>query len=599
MCATDIKMISTFSCPIVQTYLSFDENSEEFRLKFYEKEFFTQVGLKSLLDRKTMLVAQSPLRLQAYGRILGKGCFPGQNQFAAALAALERIVTGDLKLPSRTREDLIRQVGWFLVDKLLLDINPPQRGFVDKQKHMRDLFHNKPASFTDDLLQKEERVNRGFEQVKKRGGFFCKAECVFKEVPRDDGIEQVSSGLQRYRGIYTMSFPEYMQLYKLLELFEVFLDGETIKRWHVKHRTQSEIGDLFWKIVIQGETVNTDFSAFESSLTGVFQELECYLMCKLAIACGYPELVGPIRKYAGNSRKYSNKCFFFLHLCRISGVFWTSFANLLCNLVVIACSHYSMYETGDSDLEEWWTCFVSESRMAEGDDAVTMAKSINPELIAQLGFKFSILHSAFRGCDINILKMSLIPGGLALKCPLRLIASLMVRTTQNLKRSKHLYLLRMGALGLAHSCAGMPIVIPLVKRIKRLTSGISAFKGWQNWISSWNKDLPDESKGWPRLFVSQELRVIMAETLDPTLTRVSIEQQFAQERLIDAWNLSSSLFLVEDLLHAPTFSAMFSAPTCQGSETDGREGPKVHDWLVRLGALPGDQSLVEEFQSPT
>jgi len=549
--------------------------------------------MNSLLDTPTKLAAQGLLPIRVHGVVLSKGHFPNQGTIGAALGAIERLITGEKKLPERTEEGrkAIERMGKFVINKLLLDISPRPRMSVDTYQEARRLLSSKPAAFVDQLLQKAESVKAGLDRHKE-GGFFAKAEDVFKETA---GLAtQVQEGRCRIRGIYTMGEEEYCLLYHLLGLFEIFLEGETVSKWHIKHKTPEEIGRIFVDIVNTDTSANTDFSAFESSLGKDFQKLEEFLMVNLASKCGYQELIPGIRKYMGRGRKYKNRCLAFEHLWRVSGVFWTAFMNLICNIIVIACSHWSV-SRWKGDLEKWWKEFCGECRMAEGDDALTLSRSMNPAFIAELGFKFSLAHLADQPQDINILKTSYLASGLGLRCPLRIMASLAVRTTQPLKLSKLKFLLRMGALGLAHSNKGLPIIMHLVKRIRKMTAGVNAFSGWQSYLADWTHTTHDEEDGWPSLDTSQDLRVMMSVTKDPTLTRVSLEQQFAQEKLIDEWCPGGYLHIVPELESSGSFASMFYGPTVVGQETGQAEAPNVRDWLVALGAIPGRKYLVKVY----
>jgi hypothetical protein len=285
---------------------------------------------------------------------------------------------------------------------------------------------------------------------------FVKLENSSKEV---DGTYQL-----RPRLIMTMSPVMLFKCCRILAVVDRWNRGP-FSRFQVKDMDPAEMIQKIMEFSDRAHTV-TDYSSFESSITGRIRVIENFVIESLLAKAGMHETLRDFRNYVFGPRELRSHGLRLQIDSRCSGDPHTSCGNGIINVCIAAfCASKS-----NVDLN---TEFI----IAEGDDGITSTGLIDIDIVKRVGFKFSESVSGFYCGDTDFLRRRWINGKVYLNIG-RAMSVFWVKAKANLTKDKLLFLLRCMGCSLHHMSPGHPVLYAIVKRIGLETQKAKKFNNW-------------------------------------------------------------------------------------------------------------------------
>jgi hypothetical protein len=307
----------------------------------------------------------------------------------------------------------------------------------------------------------------------------------------------------RPRMIVMMSVRDTIEGVQIGELYEAFYRSEGGQAYQVKGATEAEFAAKV-EDVSSGDHTSTDFSAFEASINPRMRcEIEAYMTQRLCEKAGFRRTARTMRRVQAKRLKIVLRGGGFLYLCtRASGNFETSFGNGLINHCLISFC---------------WACHGGSpdhlpKHVCEGDDGLVPQGIMDADILKDLGIEFSSALRAGSPGRVDFLSCRFVDG---LRYPdiVKVCNSLLwAHGASHLKRSKQLFLIRQKAYSAWMLYKDHPIIGALIVKIGELTSGMSAFKGYEKYLNTWKGEGRCAIRDFPRHFSPRfERRVVVAE----------------------------------------------------------------------------------------
>lgn len=347
-----------------------------------------------------------------------------------------------------------------------------------------------------------------------RHGAFVKFESNYKK----EGLE--SGGKPRL--IMTMSDLMKVECAPAMSLIHAWNHGP-FSRYQVKDISPDDMIRRVMEVSRSSHNV-TDYSSFEASVNWLVRTIELDVLLTLCDRFQYYDTARAIRKHSFGATNLHTRWGVFHIQSRKSGDYWTSFGNGIVNFCLLAYSNFIRTRSYPT---------ISFEAIVEGDDGLVPSHIPLPDLIARVGFKYSVeLHGTQPG-DCDFLRSLWVDGKRFLNVP-RCFRMLWLKKAASLKRSKQLWLLRCMARSLHHLSPGHPVLSALVTRIMRETRHVSPFKNFDNYLDTWKSasylkhcpyDVPTDegmraqvacgAPGFPSIPISVQLELERRILIDP------------------------------------------------------------------------------------
>lgn len=559
---------------------------------------FAPQGDPSRIGRCTVLTAQTLFLLESNGRFLRKGHYPGPGKVSQALAVLLRVLSPGVPEVQPKTALLFGRVSDYVRDRIvdsLRDVEIRTPNPLREFEELRELLTSKPESHSRSIIQFVERVGLEGMLVKDRYGYFVKAESSYKAAKPSADVRvctEFAEGSLKNRGIYPMNMRDSFEHARLLAAISLIYSSPILSKFHIKGKTAAQISLAVADVVCLESCLNTDYSSFEASITGLVYEAEQKLFYDVLVLMGFGETAEKYKNNRKAQRLYSG-LLSFDHKCRASGDYETAGGNLYLNLLVYLTGDYVVWcrENGSVDLNAWWVEAAERPALFEGDDAVVPEARVDSCTVGELGFAFSTAECSDIGSQrldfLRVAHHSMGREGFRVVNCLRSLRSFQLETRNPLRFPKLAYMLRVTAWSVWCSAPGHPILWAAVRVIERKTRGYAKFKGWQNYVlkNPHKKDFGEPPDRFPRTYCDERLRVLLAESVNPSIPAVSIPEQHALEKLILDWDFGRYIPTSQVFSDYPEFEDMASSPGEPVLEIDGTEDSLLREWLERMGAI--------------
>lgn len=320
------------------------------------------------------------------------------------------------------------------------------------------------------------------------------------------------------RMIMVMSLVRAVELSPLLYLIHAF-NKSSFSKHQVKNLTPEEMSERVESVSNKAHTV-TDYSSYESSIDEDYRMIENHTLKLLCSKFGYVNTVRAIEEHCVKGRfLYRGGIKIWLET-RCSGDYYTSFGNgILSYCIMRYCAEINGLDPAKFD------------GIFEGDDGLVGSDVPNLDVIAKLGFKFSIAIQGVKPGDCDFLSSRFMNGKRFLNTPKYLSGFMWVKTGgKKLKRSKILYIWRCMGASLYYLSPGHPVLTALVNYIGKVTAGVNAFKGADKFIDPYK--FKGYKSSYPRdVVVDETMRDIVAQG-SQDFTPISIPDQLLIEKSI-------------------------------------------------------------------
>lgn len=426
---------------------------------------FTNNGFKKfwpakLKEKKKRVVSYAPMGSLITSKTqLGPGqlCITEPYSLLAALAGRSMI-----KLPVEVeefKEFAMNKIQEY-VDKF--DFN----SFIDEDPIVNYRENNKgkrSKKYIDRKIKDYENFLQGNYRPKYlRNSCFVKFEDSSKVV---DGVNR-----PRPRLIMTMSDYFSMVLSPLVQVVHLWNKG-WISKYQVKNLTPDEFVSKVASFCEKDHIV-TDYSAFESSVSGMFKDIEVSFVKKLLTKCGCQKTLRKYLQLDRRHRKLNCDIGEFLISSRCSGDYFTSTLNCLINLLI---NEYSAYKTNNNNLQ----------LIVEGDDGITLPSQVDTEVINALGFDFSSNLKGSIPADIDFLRVRWDYSGPLVNIGRCLKKLFWIDSQTQLPLRRQKAIIRAKALSYLFSSPGCPVLTAAINYILKQTAGSNYFKGIEQYLGNY------------------------------------------------------------------------------------------------------------------
>lgn len=334
----------------------------------------------------------------------------------------------------------------------------------------------------------------------------------------EDAAKKTEKGIQsKVRLIMAMSMRMLVEQSPLQELISAWNHGRFSER-QVKGLETDEVLKRISEVTDRKHNV-TDYSSFEASIVSGIKAVENYAIRRMCEMAGYV-----------NTLKNFNENCEYIHLSCQDGVFglgsrgsghgYTSFANGLDNGMIIEfCASKLGFDLDDIRY------------IVEGDDGIVDTEAYSVDLAKKLGLSMSQDMTGTVEGDNDFLCSRWIEGKRYLNVP-KMLSCLWVKGTQNLSKSKQMYLLRCAGLSLHYLSPGHPILSAVVRRIGIETKGCQKFKNFEKYLdNSWKQF--DYGKSYPRTILTDDSMRMNIATGANGFPPISIQDQMMIENQFD------------------------------------------------------------------
>lgn len=511
---------------------------------------------QKVLDSLTKPAAHHFSLFHDNGAELGVGAFPSKDPFSAAVATIGRQMYG--KSGNRKYVHDFRTVSRFYARRIMTECTQfiSTTGQEDRLTRERFdvLLKSIPRSKRDAVWEAHEHQlvglpSKGWDDP----GAFNKLECCLKSI----------GPTVKPRGIVTMPLRIYVEAIHTLAAQEIIYACPSVERWMIKHCDTSAVFEKVRQVYSQPH-VSQDISGFENALVPEVRLIEQLVVPGVLKALGFPKEANVVRDIMGRCRKIKTPNAKYDVNVRCSGDFWTSLGNGLVNIALILTGDY--VRKGRPALTRWWGQARNLTFVTEGDDALLPAALQNREVTQGLRMEFSLLTVADQPGGADFLKVAYYPiydanGRFQGKLgnTLRWARGLTFVFGENFRESKRLFLLRAKAWSIHYLQPGHPMTSALVFLIGRLTSGHTAYSGWEQHASKWGVDWKniDVSRPIPYVEPSDELRAALATSRCPDIPAITLESQLLFEQECLNWK-GGKIHFPAAWKRYPEWDAMFA-----------------------------------------
>lgn len=360
-----------------------------------------------------------------------------------------------------------------------------------------ELYRGKKSQ--EELQRIEERYRRyiaGLMTPKeirkyKENGFFIKFESNIKAV--------LDMLFPRPRGIVTMSELMFMCLIQLIYVIHDLYNGP-IGDFQVKNKNSQQMGEVVEEFTAMGATV-TDGSAFESTCSEHILKLEGFCFKHLLHRAGLDETLRWYEHYETEDKSLTTLWGTLNLYTRWSGRFETSAGNGIANIgFVNYCVVKKNREKARLAMSQMPAPLIKFGGVFEGDDGLfknytpiargqaegTVENYVTPEIMGELGLKFSTNISGVRSGETDFLRSLWKDGSRYINIG-RAMGIFWVKRGHNLRKGKQLWLMRQAALSLHHLSPGHPVLAAVVWRIAEETKHVQPFKNWERYLDKWKE----------------------------------------------------------------------------------------------------------------
>ncbi len=499
------------------------------------------------------------------GGRLGSGAFPQPCVLPNILSLLHRQIVAQSNDSSHV-DDFVYTAS-FLCGKLEANITMAleTEDFeeIDRKVFDRDLA-SKTTEFRDETWQMNVDKREGLYNKKvDQNAQLAKYEELTKKVQWNK-VKGAYYSVMKERGITVMKREAYKFLHRMHRIQHILYHDPILSRWMIKGNTPDELFDKMSNIITWSFR-SQDISGFEKGITHELRNpLENRLIAFAFRSMGLHEeaeyflrFVGAKGKGRRGARKVSHKFFIVYLFIRCSGDFWTSLGNGLVNINIILTGHRLKNAGRYASIEHWWCDASVLNFVTEGDDGNMLLKDFF-DVASGLRMAYSIAEESHGPGGADFLKRVHFPFRDAFGQPfamlnvLRSIRSCNFVTTKTSKTSKILWLWRAKALSLLYLSPGHPILWALVERIGQLTSGLSAYKGWEKDFEAKWQSLPLDasaiSKRFPNPRPTVEMRAALHYSTNAGSPAIDVSEQLLLEEQFLKFQFGSPIAITPSLL---------------------------------------------------
>lgn len=368
------------------------------------------------------------------------------------------------------------------------------------------------------LRMYDDFVERGLKNRK-----FFKNSCFVKF---EDSSKIVGGECRvRPRLIMTMSDYSSVALSPIIQLIDLW-NHSAFGKYQIKGCDPSTFNSRIAEFCMK-EHIVTDYSAFESSVSGTFKECEEVLVHELCRKFDCLELLRQFKRLTVFKRELSCEIGTFLISSRCSGDYTTSTFNCLVNYLINA------YSAKSKGLDH-----TNLHLLVEGDDGLTKPEQMDVDLINSIGFEFSANTAGSKPGDVDFLRKRWAHEGTMVSIGRTLKNLFWVNSKQKLSLSKQKAILRAKALSYNCVSPGHPVISSAINFILEFTAGHNAFKGIDlhlnnnlNYVFLQGFNTSDLGKKASEYYVNERLRGMVADGAHgfpplPMPAQLVLERQF-------------------------------------------------------------------------
>lgn len=283
---------------------------------------------------------------------------------------------------------------------------------------------------------------------------FVQHSCFVK---KEDSRKNVKGQIRlKPRLIMTMSDKSLIETCQIMKVIHAWCLSP-FSKYQVKNLLPSEFVGKIQKFTESSHIV-TDYSSFEASVHGAIRDIEHYFVRALCLRAGLNNTWNSYKNNFMKSRNLHSRAGVFSINSRCSGDFMTSVGNGIQNICLSAYCHFKNF--GNLDTFEI---------IAEGDDGLVRGKSVNNEVLDNLGFSFSSSLKGTLPGDVDFLRCRWMLGCCFLNVGRVLKNIFWVKPKSDVGPNVLLQLLKCMALSLHATSPGHPILYEVVNRIMRAT----------------------------------------------------------------------------------------------------------------------------------
>ncbi len=499
------------------------------------------------------------------GERYGSGAFPQPSVLPNILSLLHRQVVAQSTDCSNVQE-FVRTAN-FLCAKLeaniLLSVDTDDFREIDRSVFDEDLA-SKTTEFRDETWNMNMEKREGlFNKKVDQNAQLAKYEELTKNL-RWHAIRGKFYSAMKERGITVMKREAYKFLHRMHRIQHILYHDPILSKWMIKGNTPEELMDKMSKIIVWSFR-SQDISGFEKGITHELRDpLENRLIAFAFRTMGLHEeaeyflqFVGSKGKGPRGARKVSHKFFLVYLFIRCSGDFWTSLGNGLVNINIILTGHRLKTMGQYQSIDHWWCDASTLDFVTEGDDGNLKLQDFY-DVASGLRMAYSIAEESHGPGGADFLKNVhfLFPNSIGQPFKMlnvvRSIRACNFVTTKSTKASKVLWLWRAKALSLLHLSPGHPILWALVERIGQLTSGLSAYKGWEKDFEAKWQSIPLSaaaiSKKFPNPRPNADMRAALHYSTNAGSPAIDVSEQLLLEEQFLKFEFGKPITITPSLL---------------------------------------------------
>lgn len=422
--------------------------------------------------KRNVPVAVCPtISFHSFGEQLG----PGNICVTDSIGELTAFMRSMSRNPEEVQDEQLEDFTSFskkFIDRVVQSVDVSKIKEEKVEDYFRKHYTGKRSKgYIDGVLADYEDYKRG---CPKRD--FLKNQC-FVKLENSQKIKN-KKVFTRPRLIMVMNQRLLIEYCQVIDVINQWNDSY-FGKFQIKHMSEEEMMEKVMRNMNRKHIV-TDYSSFECSITNSIRELESYAILNLLKKSGLTVAHNRYLSDCAGSRLLKTKNNTFSLNSRNSGDFHTSWMNGLQN-VLLSAYCYSKEHPEDVDL-------INFDMVAEGDDGIRAPGKRDVEIVANLGFSFSVAVEGSMPGDVDFLRVRWLNGKRYLSVG-RALKIAWVTTNKYISLQKAKSIQRCSALSLHYMSPGHPILWAISKRIAKETAGHNYFKGLEHFINSYSSSM--------------------------------------------------------------------------------------------------------------